>query len=145
MPGVSALIRALIVALAALVGGCTLVDQRSFRSAEAQAGADEMARAVLPALPLIVVRFDAPIDQAAIAQAVELAQARRAGAVFEVIVPIAAGAARAVQEAALAQGRADAELVASALAGAGAPRGRIEIGARADGGVSVREIRVYVR
>ena len=79
MPGVSALIRALIVALAALVGGCTLVDQRSFRSTEAQAGADEMARAVLPALPLIVVRFDAPIDQAAIAQAVELAQARREG------------------------------------------------------------------
>ncbi len=145
MSGVSELIRALIGALAMLAAGCTLVDQRTFRAAGSQAGADEMARAVLPALPLIVVRFDVPIDQAAIAQAVALAQARREAAVFDVIAPIPAGAVRAVQEAALTQGRADAERVATALAEAGAPRGRIEIGARAESGVSVREIRVYVR
>ena len=145
MPGVPELTRALIAALAVLVTGCTLVDQRTFRSAGAQAGADELARASLPALPLIVVRFDAPIDQAAITQAVELAQARREAAVFDVIAPIPASASREAQAAAMAQGRADAERVASALAEAGAPRGRIEIGARAEGVAGVREIRVYVR
>jgi hypothetical protein len=143
--GVSELIRALVAGLAVLAGGCTLVDQRTFRAAEAQAGVDEIARAVLPALPLIVVRFDGPIDRAAIAQAVELAQARREAAVFDVIAPIPTGASPAVQEAALAQGRADAERVASVLAEAGAPRGRIEIGARGERVAGVREIRVYVR
>ena len=131
--------------MASALAGCTLVDQRTFRSPEAQAGADEVARARLPALPLIVVRFDAPIDQSAIAQAVELAQARRPEAVFDVIAPIPATASRAAQEAAMAQGRTDAERVASALAEAGAPRGRIEIGARAEAVAGVREIRVYVR
>ena len=99
MSGVSELIRALVAGLAVLAGGCTLVDQRTFRAAEAQAGVDEIARAVLPALPLIVVRFDGPIDRAAIAQAVELAQARREAAVFDVIAPIPTGASPAVQEA----------------------------------------------
>ena len=74
-----------------------------------------------------------------------MARARRPDAMFDVIVPGPATAARADQEAALAQGRADAETVATALAEAGAARDHIEIGARADTLTPQREIRVYVR
>jgi hypothetical protein len=96
-------------------------------------------------LPLITVRFDAPIDQAAIATAVDLARTRRPDATVDVIAPIPATASQAEQAAALAQGRTDAERVATALAEAGTPRARIELGARPDGVAGVREIRVYVR
>ncbi len=86
-----------------------------------------------------------PIDQPAIASAVDLARARRPDATFDVIAPIPATATQSQQAAALAQGRQDAETVATALAGAGVPRAKIELGARPDGIQGIREIRVYVR
>ncbi len=125
--------------------GCTLVDQRSFRAEAPAPGQAELARTALPALPLITVRFDAPVDQAAIAGAVDLALARRPDAIFDVIAAIPGTASRAQQEAAMAQGRLDAEQVATALAQAGAARSRIEIGARGDSVPGLREIRVYLR
>ena len=124
-----------------LLAGCTLIDQRTFRAAAPAAGPGELARAGLPALPLITVRFDQPVDRAAIAEAADLARARRADATFDVIVPVPAGA----RGDALAQGQADASAVARALAESGVARERIEIGARADGIAGIREIRVYVR
>ena len=105
-----------------------------------------MARATLPALPLITIRFaEAELDRAALAGAVELALARKPGAVFDVIAPIPAEAPRDAQDAALRQGRAETERVANALAAAGAPRAQIELGLRADPGTPPREVRVYVR
>ncbi len=101
--------------------------------------------AALPALPLITVRFDAPLDTDAIAGAVQLAIARRPGAMFDVVAPIPTGASRAVQDAAVRQAQADAEQVATAMAAAGADRARIQLGLRADPGVPGREVRVFVR
>jgi len=91
------------------------------------------------------VRFDAPLDREAIAGAVELAMARKPGVVFDVIAPIPSTAVRAAQDAAVNQGRADTEQVATALAAAGAARDHIQLGLRADPGVPGREVRVYVR
>ena len=127
------------------LAGCTIIDQRTFRADSSQPGPTELARAALPALPLITVRFDTPIDQPAIASAVDLARARRPDATFDVIAPIPAATTQSQQAAALAQGRQDAETVATALAEAGVPRARIELGARPDGIPGIREIRVYVR
>ncbi len=103
------------------------------------------ASAPLPALPLITVRFDAPLDTDAIAGAVQLAMARRPGATFEVVAPIPTNAPRAAQEAAVRQAQADSERVATAMAAAGAARERIQLGLRSDPGVPGREVRVYVR
>src|SRR5207342_1946947 len=100
--------------------GCTIIDQRTFRSAAHAPGQVEQREATLPPLPLITVRFDAPLDNDAIAGAVELAMARKPGVVFDVIAPIPTAAARPAQEEALLQGRADTEQVATAIAAAGA-------------------------
>jgi hypothetical protein len=127
-----------------VVAGCAIIDRRTFRTAPAPTAAD-VARAGLPALPLIVVRFGEPLDQAAIQGAVDLARARNPGAVFDVITPVPVLAPREAQAEALRQGRADAELVADALAAAGAARDHVVIGARADAGAPGREVRVYVR
>ncbi len=118
------------------------MDQRTFSRAASLAPAEA---ANLPALPLITVRFDAPLDSDAIAGAVQLAMSRRPGAIFEVVAPVPSGAPRAAQEAAVRQGQADAEQVATAMAAAGADRARIQLGLRADPGVPGREVRVYVR
>lgn len=100
----------------------------------------------MPALPLITIRFaTAELDKAAIRDAVDLARARRPDARFDVITPLSLATSRDAQAEALRQGRADAELVANALAEAGAARDHIEIGARADPGAPAREVRVYVR
>lgn len=138
----------LLALLAALpmLGACTLIDQRTFApAATAPQQAELQKLRALPPLPLITVRLPAELDRAAIRTAVDLARARRPDARFEVITPIDPAAPRASQDAALAQGRADAELVANALAEAGAARDHIEIGARADNGAPDREVRVYVR
>ena len=129
-----------------LLAGCTIIDQRSFRPPPAAPGAAEIARAKLPPLPLITVRFDAAeLDRAAIGSAVDLAFARQPSAIFDVVAPVPGGATREAQAAAIRQGRADSEIVANALAAAGAPRERIQLGLRADPGTPPREVRVYVR
>ena len=126
--------------------GCTLIDQRTFRSAPSTPGAAELARASLPALPLLTIRFaDPELDRAAIATAVDLALARKPAAIFDVIAPIPTNAPRETQDEAVRQGRADTERVANALAAAGAPRPQIQLGLRADRGDPPREVRVYVR
>lgn len=99
----------------------------------------------LPALPVLIIRFDQPMDPKAIADAVELAMARKPGAVFDVVAPIPAGASPAAQAEVVRQGREDTERVATAIAAAGAARDHIELGLRADPGTPPREVRVYAR
>jgi hypothetical protein len=124
------------------LSGCTLIDQRTFRAVPASPGAEELAHATLPPLPLLVVRFGLiEIDQAAIAQAVDLARARRADPLFDVVVPVAAD----VSAAAVRQAQDDAERVATALVAAGVTREHIVLGLRGDAGAAAREVRVYVR
>ena len=132
-----------LLALVALAG-CTIVDQRTF-ARWAPAGPVEPARAGLPALPVITIRFDQALDQKAIAEAVELAMARKPSTVFDVVAPVPAGESAAAQAEAVRQGREDTERVATAIAAAGAARDHIELGLRADPGTPQREVRVYAR
>ncbi len=140
--------RSLPIAVAGLLlAACTIIDQRTFAPPTTGPQQAELERLrSLPALPLMTVRFTGgELDRAAIRGAVELARARRADARFEVITPIDMAGSREAQAEALRQGRADAEVVATALAEAGAARDHIEIGARSDAGAAPREVRVYVR
>jgi hypothetical protein len=126
-----------------LVAGCTLIDQRTFRSAASPGPADTATPA--PALPLLTVHVGTESDTDAIPGAVQLAMARNPGTVFEVVAPIPISVPRATQEAAVRQAQGDAEQVATAIAAAGAARDHIQLGLRADPGVPGREVRIYAR
>lgn len=158
--------------LAVLLGGCTLVDQRTFQPRAAQPGAAEIAVAPLPEVPLLTVRLGAPRlgetagpsfgqaldrainlseDRAGIdlgspaAQAVQAGQARNPQAVFDVLALVPTRAAPAEQDRRVAQASADALTVAGALAAAGVPPARLRLGLRGDPGTPPREVRVYAR
>ncbi|MCW3473111.1 hypothetical protein [Limobrevibacterium gyesilva] len=127
--------------------GCTLVDQRTFQRTPPAPTAEDVARARLPPLPLVVIRFD-QLDtdyQPALAEAIEAAQARKPDVVFDVLTPIPTGEAREVQERYARQGAEDAAAVANALAAEGVPPDRVHMGYRGDPGTPPREVRVYAR
>ncbi len=130
-----------------LLAGCTpslsppyltLIDQRTFNPAVAPDPANVRA---LPALPLAVIRFDAPgIDfRPDLARAVEAAQSRKPDADFNVVTPVARGK---VPD---AQAQDDATTILRAIAEQGVQPEKIHIGVTEDSGTPAREVRVYVR
>jgi hypothetical protein len=121
-----------------VLSGCTLIDQRSFQISTPK---PETTVAALPPLPLVVIRFDQPDlnFRTALAEAVQAAQFRKPDVAFDVITPVPLGGAPTDQ------GRADAQLVANALAAEGVLPDRVHVGLRGDPGNPAREIRVYVR
>jgi hypothetical protein len=127
--------------LAALLPGCRLVDQRTFRATPPAPGAEDVAHARLPPLPLLIIRFDQPdFDyHPALADAVDAARSRKPDVGFEVLAPVPSATNPT------AQGEADAVEIATALEAIGIPPERIRLGLRADPGAPPREIRVYVR
>ena len=134
-----------------LLTGCQLVDQRTvarwFGGRAAAPEQADIAAADLPALPLVIVRFDQPDTDYTqlLSQAAEAALARKATAVFDVVTPLPSAAARAVQDEFLRRGAEDARAVGEALATAGVPPEQIRLSLRSDPGTPVREVRVYVR
>jgi hypothetical protein len=137
--------------LAALLGGCTmpgfhLIDQRTFEATTAPSAAD-IARAKLPALPLAVIRFDQPdVDyKQALADAIGSAQTRKSDVAFDVVSPVPLKAPQAEQDRATAQGKQDAQDIATAIAEDGVAPDHIFLGFRGDPGAPPREVRVYVR
>jgi hypothetical protein len=128
-----------------LLAGCALPDQRTFTRTPPAPTAAELARPVLPARPLLTIRFPAEEREwrAALADAVAAAQARKPDVEFDIMAAIASGAN--APQAALAQGAADARLVATTLGQAGVPPERLRLGVQGDPGAPAREVRVYVR
>jgi len=134
-----------------LLAGCwapdwKLIDQRTFAPTHAPETAD-VARANLPRLPLVTIRFDDLDDdyRPTLADAVEAAQSRKADVEFDVLTPIPTAAPQDEQEKFTQQGQEDAQEVATALAADGVSPDRVHIGFRGDPGAPAREVRVYVR
>jgi hypothetical protein len=131
-----------------LLAGCELVDQRTVARwlGEAPAAPAEAGRA-LPALPLVVIRFDQPdVDYApALSEAAQAALARKANAVFDIVTPVPTALPAAEQDAIARRGAADARAVADTLATQGVPPGQLRLGLVGDAGAPAREVRVYVR
>jgi hypothetical protein len=142
------LIRPAAALLAGIVmlGGCTLIDQRTFRRTSAPDPATAAARP-LPALPLIVIRFDHPDDDygPALTTAVQDAQVRNPAADFDVLTPIPTKASPDVQKQFIAQGSEDASVIGRALQAIGVDADRVHLGFRGDDGSPPREVRVYAR
>lgn len=136
-----------LVAVMGLTAGCTLIDQRTFeRAGKAPAPAD-LARADLPALPLLEIRFDNPdVDiQPAVTQAAEAVLAYKTDAQYDVVAPIPTSASPVVQETFSRLGQEDTAKVVSALGYAGVSLENVHAGFRGDPGTPPREVLVYVR
>ena len=129
-----------------MLGGCTLIDQRTFRRTSAPDPAASAPRP-LPALPLIVIRFDRPDDdyRPALETAVQDAQVRNPAVSFDVLTPIPTKATPEVQRTYIAQGSEDAKTVGRNLQEIGVDADRVHLGFRGDDGSPPREVRVYVR
>lgn len=140
--------RAVLAALFLIaLAGCTLVDQRSFRSEGAAPGAEEVARAAAAARQVVSVRMGDPAEawRRVVADAVQAAEQRTPGSMFEVmgLVPLQAPAAE--QDRRVAEATRDARAVAEVLGAAGIPAERVRLGLQGDGGNPARDVRVLQR
>jgi hypothetical protein len=130
-----------------LLGGCRLVDQRTFESAPTAPEAAAMTHTNLPPLPLIVVTPAIPDSdwRGPLAQAVEAARARKPDVTFEVVTPIPTSANRSVQDDFMRHGQDDQQVVDRELQADGVPPERITPRFQGDPGAPPREVRLYAR
>jgi hypothetical protein len=140
--------RAVLAALFLIaLAGCTLVDQRTFRREAAAPGAQEVARAAAQGRQVASVRLGGADDawRRTVAEAVQAAEQRAPGGVFEVmaLVPLQAGAA--AQDRRVAEASQDARAVAEVLGAAGLPSDRVRLGLLGDAGSPARDVRVFQR
>ena len=140
-----------VVAAPLLLAGCLppdfkLIDQRTFWPPHTPSEA-EIARAKLPAQPLVIIRFD-QLDNdyfPALAEAAQAALTRKPDVEFDVLTPIPTAAPQTEQDRFARQGAEDAQAVANALGVDGITTDRVHIGYRGDPGSPPREVLVYVR
>lgn len=133
-----------LLLLAALLPGCTLIDQRTF---DPQAGVAPVvvARPAPPPAasgPPALLTLRLPGDHtSAIRQAVAAARARKPDVVFDVVAAVPADPAPTVEETAAG----NAAAVAQGITAAGVPPGRVNLVARPEAGADPQTVRVYVR
>ena len=129
--------------------GCRLVDQRTFDAAAGRPPVPPkppVVAAVAPVPPLLTIRYDVPSPDYANALRVVVreALARKPDVLFEVVTLVPATGTPAQQVAAAEAANPSGRDVAQAILGDGADVGQLELAARADPAVTVREVRVYV-
>lgn len=135
-----------------ILGGCALVDQRSFDRRAGRApvphAPERVAHGPAPVPPLFVVQVGAPEEEwrPGLRQAVAEALARKPNVLFTVqsVVPLASspsGQAAAIRTAGLEQGVP----VADAIVADGARPSQVEMQAASDPGLQRPEVRIAVR
>lgn len=133
------------------LGGCKLVDQRTFDAAANRKPVPQVPPAVPgapPVPPLAAVRFGAPPEswQPGLIEIVRMALARKPEALFQVQTLVPARGTPQAQAAALAaSGRTGGRLVAETIVSAGASSAQVEMTASSDASVTEPEVRVYVK
>lgn len=135
----------------AILGGCKLIDQRTFDSAAGRPPVPHVEPArpgPAAAPPLALVRFQAAPDtwQPGLTDIVRLALSRKPLALFraQTLVPATGtpdAQIRSLSEAGGTGGRAVAETIIAA----GASSSQVEMSAMTDASVTTPEVRVYVR
>jgi hypothetical protein len=146
-------LRAALLLVPLLAAGCALVDQRTF---DPQAGtppvvpkpaapAPQPDRVLHGLPPFVTIRpgQDRGYD-AAVAQAVTAALARKRDAQFIVLTAVPPGTDEA-QAAAVGALAPEAARVAGLVARRGVPAGRVQLQARAEPNLAAPELRLYVR
>ncbi len=137
---------ACLLLLASLAGGCTLIDQRTFNP---QAGMPPAIPApVGPAVapPLITIDFAHPNPDytVMVRQAVEQAVARKPDVQFDVTTVVPAVGTPADQAVAASALTADAREIARVISSDGVDDDRVHLAARAEPGLTSRQVRVFV-
>ena len=142
--GVAAVVSAL---LALSATSCTLIDRSTFRRAGQAPPSSQLARADLPQLPLLTIRFDNPDQdiQPPVNQAVEAVNAIKPNAQYDVVTLIPIKASEQVQNAAARNGQQDTAAVVQALGYAGVTLDNVHVGYRSDEGSPPREVLVFAR
>ena len=136
----------LLLAVSVLVGGCTLIDQRTFNPRAGQGPLPPPSTAPGPPPPLITIDFEKPdpVYEAQLRGAVDQALARKPSVVFDVVTVVpATGTAEQQVDAAISI-RADAREVARIIADQGASPDQVHLLARAEPGAAGRQVQVYV-
>ena len=134
----------LLAALLAL-GGCKMLDQRTFERAPTGPSPAALNGPVLPPLPIARLQPANP-DSAWRAQldtAVRQALAYNPDTHFDVMTPIPSSASRTIQDGYERSGTLDAQAVAAALQQDGVDAAHITIGFQGDAGKPAREVRLY--
>lgn len=134
-----------------VLGGCKLIDQRTFDSAAGRPPIPHVKPArpgpAAPA-PLALVRFEAAPDtwQPGLTDIVRLALSRKPLALFRVQTLVPATGTPDVQARSLAEaGGTGGRQVAETIIAAGASSGQVEMSAMTDASVTTPEVRVYVK
>lgn len=139
---------ALLLVLCSLMG-CRLVDQTTFGGKPQKPPPDMLTRALQPGppIPLVTIVFNggevAYVDQLRLA--VQMAEARKPGAQYDLVTTVPGSAVPADQVRIARQGESDAITVAQAMNDLGVDPPRIHMAARTDPKVTARELRIYVR
>ena len=135
------------LALAPLLAGCTLIDQRTFNPRAGVTITVPAPPGPAPVPPLVTVDFGRPNPDYAISlrQAVEQALSRKADVQFDVITVVPATGTMQQQADAAVALVADAREIARAINQDGVDDGNIHLLARAEVGVSTRQVQVFVR
>ncbi len=128
------------------LGGCRMLDQRTFAPAAFPPDAAALARPVLPAAPALRLHPADPTSdwRAALDAEVREVLARNPRAAFTLLTPIPLADKRPVQDRFARDGAQDARTVAAALRQDGVAAGRITLGYQGDAGKPEREVRLFV-
>lgn len=149
LPASLALMRtALPVLLAGLLalGGCKLIDQRTFERTPPAPSAAAVNAPPLPPLPTLTIQPDRLGSdwRARLDSAVRMAMAHNPHSHFDVLTPIPTSASRKIQDGFERAGAIDAQTVATALQEDRVDASQITIGYQGDAGKPTREVRLYV-
>lgn len=126
------------------LGGCRLIDQRTFERAPQGPTPAALARPVLPPLPLVRLQpSNDPDWRTQLDTAVQAVLARNPDAHFDLLTPIPVKAKRDVQDGFAHAGTFDAQMVAKALEDDRIDPTHITIGFQGDAGSPTREVRLY--
>jgi hypothetical protein len=144
----AAMARSLSLLLAAtlLMGGCTLIDQRTFNPRAGLGPVPPPSTAPAPAPALITINFEKPnpVYEAQLREAVDQALARKPNVIFDVVTVVPETGTPEQQVEAAVSIRADARDVARIITDQGASPDQVHMLARAEAKAIGRQVQVYV-
>jgi hypothetical protein len=132
------------LALLLLLGGCALIDQRTFNPNAGKGPPPPPPPAATPALISVDFSKPNPVYETPLRRAVDEALARKPTVVFDVTIVVPATGSTAEQADAATSIRADAREVARIIVDQGVDEDRVHMLARAESGIVGRLVQVYV-
>ena len=137
---------ALLAVAPLALGGCRLIDQRTFERAPVAPTPAALGQTALPPLPLARLQpASDPTWRTQLDGILLGVMAHDPQAHFDLLTPFPSTATRAVQDRFERDGTADAQTVATALQEDRVDISHITIGLQGDAGKPAREVRLYVR